>query len=165
MVPLKRLRTQLSIPLGLRHEGSTRAKRSLWWRKKRLVPVKVERQSTLYIEFISKPCPVVSCPNNITLRALLTPEPHANISIVTIKIYPPLSFRPPQELFHFFLIAGHSRCNTRSEGGAEHTLLHDRDVLLCEGHLQIKILVRTNLLDSSDWFQKAVKHNIPCRSC
>lgn len=48
MVPLKRLRTQLSIPLGLRHEGSTRAKRSLWWRKKRFVPVEFGRQSTLY---------------------------------------------------------------------------------------------------------------------
>lgn len=37
-MPLKRLRTRLSIPLGLRHAASTHLKRSLWWRMKRLVP-------------------------------------------------------------------------------------------------------------------------------
>jgi hypothetical protein len=39
MLPLKRLRTRLSIPLGLRHDSGTHLKRSDWWRKKRLVPV------------------------------------------------------------------------------------------------------------------------------
>lgn len=38
-VPLKRRRTRLSIPLGLRHAESTRIKRSLWWRMKPLEPV------------------------------------------------------------------------------------------------------------------------------
>ena len=36
--PLKRLRTQLSIPLGLRHASATRIKRSLWWRANTFVP-------------------------------------------------------------------------------------------------------------------------------
>ena len=36
---LKRLRTRLSIPLGLRHAAPTRIKRSLWWRMKPFVPV------------------------------------------------------------------------------------------------------------------------------
>lgn len=39
ITPLKRRRTQLSIPLGLRHEAPTRIKRSDWWRKKRVVSV------------------------------------------------------------------------------------------------------------------------------
>ena len=37
-LPLNRLRTRLSIPLGLRHAESRHLKRSLWWRMKRLVP-------------------------------------------------------------------------------------------------------------------------------
>lgn len=37
-LPLNRLRTRLSIPLGLRHAASTHLKRSLWWRMKPLVP-------------------------------------------------------------------------------------------------------------------------------
>lgn len=36
---LKRRRTQLSIPLGLRHAEGTHLKRSDWWRQKVLVPV------------------------------------------------------------------------------------------------------------------------------
>lgn len=39
MLPRKRRRTRLSIPLGLRHDRSTRIKRSLWWRLKSFVPV------------------------------------------------------------------------------------------------------------------------------
>lgn len=39
MLLLKRLRTRLSIPLGLRHDSPTHLKRSDWWRQKRLVPV------------------------------------------------------------------------------------------------------------------------------
>lgn len=39
MLLRKRLRTRLSIPLGLRQDGSRRLKRSCWWRSKRLVPV------------------------------------------------------------------------------------------------------------------------------
>ena len=38
--PLKRLRTRLSIPLGLRQLEATRIKRSLWWRLKCAVPEK-----------------------------------------------------------------------------------------------------------------------------
>ena len=38
-VLLKRLRTPLSIPLGLRHAEGTHLKRSDWWRQKVLVPV------------------------------------------------------------------------------------------------------------------------------
>jgi hypothetical protein len=38
-LPLNRLRTRLSIPLGLRHAAATRIKRSLWWRLKVLVPI------------------------------------------------------------------------------------------------------------------------------
>jgi hypothetical protein len=37
-LPLNRLRTRLSIPLGLRHAESKHLNRSLWWRMKRLVP-------------------------------------------------------------------------------------------------------------------------------
>lgn len=36
---LKRLRTRLSIPLGLRHDEGTHLKRSDWWRQKVLVPM------------------------------------------------------------------------------------------------------------------------------
>lgn len=36
---LKRRRTALSIPLGLRQFDGTHLKRSDWWRQKRLVPV------------------------------------------------------------------------------------------------------------------------------
>ena len=39
MFDLKRLRTRLSIPLGLRHDSGTHLKRSDWWRVKRLVPI------------------------------------------------------------------------------------------------------------------------------
>lgn len=39
MLLLKRLRTRLSIPLGLRHDEGTHLKRSDWWRQKVLVPV------------------------------------------------------------------------------------------------------------------------------
>lgn len=41
MFDLKRLRTRLSIPLGLRHDSGTHLKRSDWWRQKRLVPVEL----------------------------------------------------------------------------------------------------------------------------
>jgi hypothetical protein len=46
MLDLKRLRTRLSIPLGLRHDSGTHLKRSDWWRKKRLVPVHIRCQSS-----------------------------------------------------------------------------------------------------------------------
>lgn len=46
MVPRKRLLTRESIPLGLRQLGSTHMKRSLWWRKKRLVPASGQPQSS-----------------------------------------------------------------------------------------------------------------------
>lgn len=39
MLPLKRLRTRLSIPLGLRQLGARHLNRSLWWRLKLLVPI------------------------------------------------------------------------------------------------------------------------------
>jgi len=39
MLLLKRLRTRLSIPLGLRHDEGTHLKRSDWWRQKVLVPM------------------------------------------------------------------------------------------------------------------------------
>ena len=39
MLLLNRLRTRLSIPLGLRHDEGTHLKRSDWWRQKVLVPV------------------------------------------------------------------------------------------------------------------------------
>lgn len=38
MLPRKRRRTRLSIPLGFLQLGSTHLKRSDWWRKKRAVP-------------------------------------------------------------------------------------------------------------------------------
>jgi hypothetical protein len=38
-LPLNRLRTRLSIPLGLRHAASRHLNLSLWWRMKPLVPV------------------------------------------------------------------------------------------------------------------------------
>ena len=41
MLLLKRLRTRLSIPLGLRHDEGTHLKRSDWWRQKRCLPVAV----------------------------------------------------------------------------------------------------------------------------
>lgn len=49
MFDLKRLRTRLSIPLGLRHDSGTHLKRSDWWRKKRLVPVKDDQSVDLII--------------------------------------------------------------------------------------------------------------------
>lgn len=39
MLLLNRLRTRLSIPLGLRHDEGTHLKRSDWWRQKVLVPI------------------------------------------------------------------------------------------------------------------------------
>ncbi len=52
MFDLKRLRTRLSIPLGLRHDSGTHLKRSDWWRKKRLVPIKDDQSVDLIIHNI-----------------------------------------------------------------------------------------------------------------
>jgi len=60
--PLKRRRTALSIPLGLRHEGATHLNRSDWWRLKRLVPV------TIHVSPSNCAIPIVS---NYIVESLL----------------------------------------------------------------------------------------------
>ena len=62
MLLLNRLRTRLSIPLGLRHDEGTHLKRSDWWRQKVLVPVFVSfflRFSSVFTLFVSSVCPSV----------------------------------------------------------------------------------------------------------
>lgn len=46
---LKRLRTALSIPLGLRQAGETHLKRSDWWRRNCFVPVVAVRSLSLSV--------------------------------------------------------------------------------------------------------------------
>lgn len=79
--PLKRRRTRLSIPLGLRHEGSTHLKRSLWWRLKRAVPVihqilsaanssrsfRVQRQQRVLMTSSVSPIVIIAFPSLVSI--------------------------------------------------------------------------------------------------
>ena len=118
MLLLKRLRTRLSIPFGLRHDEGTHLKRSDWWRQKRCLPVAVVSPP-----FVSR-CESVDCSEWVPPLSFIS---FFSSFLQATSLYP---FRP----FSFLsrrLVKGW----IGGRIGIGHTLLHDRDVLLCEDHL------------------------------
>src|ERR1700710_2977813 len=122
--PLKRRRTALSIPLGLRHACGTHFNRSDWWRLKRAMPV--ARGQSLFLNYSCIPPAQSSWMDDMT-----SPDDQMTL----------LRWHNFLHLFHssvpIFFLSGFGRPGDdiqgrhRDEGeSGEHTLLDDRDVLL-----------------------------------
>lgn len=107
--PLKRLRTLLSIPLGFLQLGSTRMKRSDWWRLKRAVPVNEKRGN------VSESSPSSNSCNGLSSSVLTQAWSHRFASSSSSSSLPGVE--------------------TKISLRAERTLLDDGNMLLCGGHL------------------------------
>lgn len=162
MVPRKRRRTRLSIPLGFLQLGSTRMKRSDWWRKKRAVPVKGFLLMPLFLTLMFFMCclwlrfrisaGVGRCSpvhrRKKTTRSIVHLGSHQEISSASTKNDVPGARRSefqnnPSILFQAFETC---RFQRQTHGGwIKRTLLHDRDVLLGGDHLKTKVsIIATN---------------------
>lgn len=88
MLLLNRLRTRLSIPLGLRHDEGTHLKRSDWWRQKVLVPV----QRVSVLSSVSFSCS--SSNNRLDYRLVLCPSLSFSSLVVKFSFHPAAPFNP-----------------------------------------------------------------------
>lgn len=75
MVPRKRRRTRLSIPLGFRQLGSTHLNRSLWCRAKRFVPAYTSQHvcphhSCVHLQSLSRNFVITSAAGRLFVRAM-----------------------------------------------------------------------------------------------
>lgn len=148
MLLLNRLRTRLSIPLGLRHDEGTHLKRSDWWRQKVLVPVFVSFFSLdlccLSVHGVrasvhSNPYPVPGVSQSVHQSSKFFSTPNIQHNQIRPQLIKPLSRRHHRDIQDTGTDSTrprHKHHSTDRRGfDRGHTLLDDRNVLLCENHL------------------------------
>lgn len=101
---LKRLRTRLSIPLGLRHDEGTHLKRSDWWRQKVLVPVDCQlsvvfscvivQLSIVHVAFFLHPAWIQLNANSAFYRNAITPYSNRFKPTFPLNRWTPMDKKP-----------------------------------------------------------------------